>query len=232
MKRIILAALVAVLAFAGNAAAQQTTGNIQGRITDAQGAAVPGVTVVGRNTATGFTRTEVADTEGIYRLNALPIGTYDITAELQGFSKFERKEITVSVGQTVTIDVTLNVAGVQESVTVTGETPQIETTGTRGSGTPFATMRSRMYGPSATTKSALRCAQRSTAPSARAASPRGFSIPVAISASGCRSMDQMPYGWPRSLRARAPAAATSGGVVRKTMPARRGPNSTAARTCR
>ena len=128
MKRIILAALVAVLACAGNAAAQQTTGNIQGRITDAQGAAVPGVTVVGRNTATGFTRTEVADTEGVYRLNALPVGTYDISAELQGFTKFERKAIVVNVGQTVTIDVTLNVAGVQESVTVTGETPQIETT--------------------------------------------------------------------------------------------------------
>ena len=126
MRRIILALLL-VCATASIAVAQQTTGNIQGRVTDAQGAAVPGVTVTGRNAATGFVRTEVSDAEGSYRLNALPVGTYDISAELQGFSKFERKEIIVNVGQTANIDVTLNVAGVQEAVTVTGESPMIET---------------------------------------------------------------------------------------------------------
>jgi len=126
MKRIILALLL-VCATANFAAAQQTTGNIQGRVTDAQGAAVPGVTVTGRNSATGFIRTEVSDAEGAYRLNALPVGTYDITAELQGFTKFERKEVIVNVGQSANIDVTLNVAGVQEAVTVTGESPMIET---------------------------------------------------------------------------------------------------------
>ncbi|HEY0875140.1 MAG TPA: TonB-dependent receptor [Vicinamibacterales bacterium] len=127
MKRIILALLL-VCSAANLAAAQQTTGNINGRVTDAQGAAVPGVTVTGRNVATGFVRSEVSDAEGAYRLNALPVGTYDVTAELQGFSKFDRKGIIVSVGQTVTIDVGLTVAGVQEAVTVTGESPLIETT--------------------------------------------------------------------------------------------------------
>ena len=125
MKRIILAALM--LLCASNVSAQQTTGNIQGRITDAQGAAVPGVTVTGKNTATGFTRSEVSDAEGNYRLNGLPVGNYDVTAELQGFSKFDRKGIIVSVGQTIPLDVAMNVAGVQESVTVTGESPLIET---------------------------------------------------------------------------------------------------------
>jgi Carboxypeptidase regulatory-like domain/TonB dependent receptor len=127
MKRIILALLL-VCSAANLAAAQQTTGNINGRVTDAQGAAVPGVTVTGRNVATGFVRSEVSDAEGAYRLNALPVGTYDITAELQGFSKFDRKGVIVNVGQTVTIDMGLNVAGVQEAVTVTGESPLIETT--------------------------------------------------------------------------------------------------------
>ena len=74
-----------------NAAAQQTTGNITGRVLDAQGAAVPGVTVTGKNTQTGFVRTEVSDAEGVYRLTALPVGTYDLTAELSGFSKFEQQ---------------------------------------------------------------------------------------------------------------------------------------------
>ena len=86
MRRLFTAACaVLALALAAPAAeAQQTTGNITGRVLDAQGAAVPGVTVTAKNPETGFTRTDVSDAEGIYRLTALPVGTYDITAELQG----------------------------------------------------------------------------------------------------------------------------------------------------
>ena len=128
MKRITLAALALLCALATPANAQQTTGNITGRITDAQGSAVPGVTVTGKNTATGFVRTEVSDAEGIYRLTALPVGTYDIATELSGFNKFERKALVVNVGQTVSVDITLAVAGVTESVVVSGETPLMNTT--------------------------------------------------------------------------------------------------------
>ena len=76
MKKIVIAMIV-ICAFGIPAAAQQTTGNIKGRIVDAQKAAVPGVTVTAKNPSTGFTRSEVTDSEGIYRLNALPVGTYD-----------------------------------------------------------------------------------------------------------------------------------------------------------
>ena len=107
--------------------AQQTTGNITGRMVDDQGAAVPGVTVTAKNAATGLTRTDTSDAEGVYRLTALPVGTYDIIAELQGFSKVENKGIVVNVGQTLDINMTLKVASVSETVTVTGETPLIET---------------------------------------------------------------------------------------------------------
>jgi hypothetical protein len=123
----VLALLCSIVASSRPAAAQQTTGTIVGRIVDDQGAAVPGVTVTGRNTQTGFTRTDVSDAEGVYRLSALPVGTYDITAELQGFSKIENKAIVLNVGQTLDINMTLKVASVQETVTVTGETPLIET---------------------------------------------------------------------------------------------------------
>src|SRR6187402_73167 len=111
MKRIILA-LVLACAFASNAAAQQTTGTISGRVLDAQGSAVPGVTVTARSADTGFVRSEVSDTEGLYRLQALPVGTYDVTAELSGFNKFERKALVVNVGQTIALDVAMAVAGV------------------------------------------------------------------------------------------------------------------------
>jgi hypothetical protein len=128
MRRVLIATCtIVVLALAvSTALAQQTTGNITGRITDDQGAAVPGVTVTGKNTETGFTRTDVSDGEGIYRLTALPVGTYDITAELQGFSKFESKAIVVNVGQTLDVNVGLKMATLQEAITVSGATPLIE----------------------------------------------------------------------------------------------------------
>ncbi len=109
------------------ASAQQTTGIITGRIVDDQGAAVPGATVTGKNAATGFSRTDVSDGEGIFRLNALPVGTYDITTELQGFTKVENKGIVVNVGQTLDVNLTLKLATVQETITVNAETPLIQT---------------------------------------------------------------------------------------------------------
>lgn len=121
----VLAAVLLALA-ASPAFAQQTTGIITGRIVDDQGAAVPGVSVSGRNTQTGFTRSDVSDSEGIYRLTALPVGTYDITAQLQGFSRVENQGIVLNVGQTLDINMTLKVASLAETVTVTGETPLIE----------------------------------------------------------------------------------------------------------
>src|SRR5436190_12489362 len=130
MKRMIVA-MIAICAFAltaTSAAAQQTTGNIQGRIVDAQKAAVPGVTVTAKSATTGFTRSEVTDTEGIYRLNALPVGNYDVHVELSGFAPKDLKAIVVNVGSTSEINVELNVAGVSESVKVTAETPMVKTT--------------------------------------------------------------------------------------------------------
>ncbi|HXT31295.1 MAG TPA: carboxypeptidase-like regulatory domain-containing protein, partial [Vicinamibacterales bacterium] len=122
--------MIAICAFAIMAApamAQQTTGSIQGRIIDAQKAAVPGVTVTAKSGATGFSRTEVTDAEGVYRLNALPVGTYDVHAELSGFQPYDRKSVVVNIGQTVDLNIDLNVAGVSESVKVTAELPLIQT---------------------------------------------------------------------------------------------------------
>src|SRR3954447_11872266 len=125
-----MAALIAIaaIALAGSpAAAQQTTGNIQGRIVDGQKSAVPGVTVTAKNTATGYSRTEVTDTEGLYRLTSLPLGVYELHAELSGFSRYTNKAVEVSLGQTTDVNVDLKVAGVSESVNVTADTPLIQT---------------------------------------------------------------------------------------------------------
>lgn len=111
-----------------SAFAQQTTGTITGRVLDQQGSAVPGATVTAKSGTTGFTRSEVSDAEGVYRLAALPVGNYDVTAELSGFTTVSKKDVVVSVGQTLSVDFPLRVAALAETVNVTGASPLIETT--------------------------------------------------------------------------------------------------------
>src|SRR5438477_3542062 len=128
MTRTFLRAAIVLLLGCSAAAAQQTTGTITGRVVDQQGSAVPGATVTAKSPSTGFTRTEISDAEGIYRLAALPVGAYEVTAELQGFQTVSKKDVDVNVGQIVAIDFPLKVAALAETVNVTGASPLIETT--------------------------------------------------------------------------------------------------------
>ena len=77
---------------------------------------------------TGFTRTVVTDGEGLYRLTGLPIGNLDLTMEITGFATLERKDLVLNVAQTLNLDVQLKVASMSETVTVSGDTPLLETT--------------------------------------------------------------------------------------------------------
>src|SRR4029450_13293411 len=81
-----LLALLLTLGLSAPAAAQGERGVIGGTITDAQGGVLPGVTVTARNINTGFTQSNVTEADGRYRFGALPIGTYEIKAELTGFT--------------------------------------------------------------------------------------------------------------------------------------------------
>src|SRR5262249_15301630 len=126
MKRVLGAAVMLLLAGAP-AFAQQTTGNVVGRVLDQQGAAIPGATVTAKSPTTGFIRTETSDNEGVYRLTALPVGVYEVIAELQGFTTVNKSDVAVSVSTTLTIDFSLKVASLAETVNVTGATPLIET---------------------------------------------------------------------------------------------------------
>jgi hypothetical protein len=124
--RLLLAAL-SVLVTVTAAAAQQTTGTIAGRVLDEQKAAVPGATVTAKNESTGFTRSEVSDAEGVYRITGLPVGSYALSMEMSGFQP-QRRTIQVSVSETVTADFDLRIAQMSESVTVTAETALVDTT--------------------------------------------------------------------------------------------------------
>jgi outer membrane receptor protein involved in Fe transport len=124
-----------VLGLAARGSAQSATGSIEGAIVDQTGAAMPGVTVTAVETATGVTRTTVTDDAGVFRLPLLPVGLYDVTAELAGFQLRRMPEVQVTIGQTVTLNVQMAVSGVAETVHVSGGTPVLETTRTQVSAT-------------------------------------------------------------------------------------------------
>src|SRR5689334_2896431 len=135
MRRVLTAALFVALAFISPPAMAQTTnGVISGIISDAQGGVLPGVTVTARNVDTGATRNITTEADGRFRLAGLNPGRYELKAELQGFGTVTVPDITVAVGSETTRNVTLQVQGLQESVTVTGEAPVIEVTKTDVSG--------------------------------------------------------------------------------------------------
>ena len=121
--RAIAALFVLGTALPALAQSQAINGSIEGTVKDSSGAALPGVTVTITNTDTGAQRVVISGSEGVYRAPLLPLGSYDVVAELQGFKKFEQKGITLSAGQTAVINVTLPVGNVSETITVTGESP-------------------------------------------------------------------------------------------------------------
>src|SRR5438874_1331262 len=127
--------LVALLAAAPQAFAQgggaSTTGSINGKVLDASGAVLPGVTVTATSPSLMGVQTSVTDSGGNYRFPALPPGTYALSYELPGFNTLKRENIEITMGFTATVNVDLKVASLQETVTVTGESPVIDTSSTR-----------------------------------------------------------------------------------------------------
>src|SRR5439155_5870364 len=126
-RRIVLC--LGILIMSGvTAIGQLTTGTITGTVTDQSGAAVPGATVTLKNTDTGISRTAQTAENGKYEALSLPAGSYEISAALTGFRTVVHTGISLTVGQNAVVDFALQVGQVNESVTVTGEIAQIETT--------------------------------------------------------------------------------------------------------
>ncbi|MFN2447785.1 MAG: TonB-dependent receptor domain-containing protein [Vicinamibacterales bacterium] len=124
--RLSIGVAAALLAAATVVSAQETTGTLDGRLTDTQGLAVPGatVTVIGPQ----GTKSAVSDDEGRFQIPFLTPGRYDVRAELQGFKAVEVKGVGVSLGQTQTINLKMEVGGLAETVEVMASTIVIDTT--------------------------------------------------------------------------------------------------------
>lgn len=108
------------------AQSQATTGLIEGIITDAADAVVGGASVTVKNNDTGLERTISTDDAGRYRLPLLPLGSYTLSVEANGFTKLVREGIQLTVGQTATINLSLQPAGTAEVITVTADAPVVD----------------------------------------------------------------------------------------------------------
>jgi len=108
--------------------AQGSTGTISGVVRDISGAVIPGVMVTAKHTESGLTRTALTNETGAYSVQFLPVGAYEITAELAGFKQQVRRGINLVVGQEAVVNLTLEVGTVAETITVTGEAPIVNTT--------------------------------------------------------------------------------------------------------
>jgi hypothetical protein len=127
-RRLWATALALLLSVPAAAWAQQGTTELRGQLRDEQGGALPGVTIVVRNEATGMFRESVSNADGTYFISGLVPGTYTITAELAGFKQFTRQQVPLEIGRTATIDITLEVGALTEVVTVTGSTTNVDVT--------------------------------------------------------------------------------------------------------
>ena len=125
--RLLLYALSVWVVASAPALAQQR-GVIAGRVLDPDGLALPGATVVVTNPATGFTREVVTAETGGYSVPALEPGTYDVRVDMAGFGSAGRTGLVLAPGGTITLELKLAVAGVQENLVVTGESPLVERT--------------------------------------------------------------------------------------------------------
>lgn len=111
---------LAVLSFAQS---QALNGQIEGTITDQNGASVPNASVTARNIDTGAERKTTTDESGVYRLPLLPLGTYRVTVEVANFKKYVQEGITLTTGQIATVSISLQAGDVSATVTVTSDAP-------------------------------------------------------------------------------------------------------------
>lgn len=107
--------------------AQNPTGSIEGRVADNKGAPIPGATTSVRNLQNGQVRQQATELSGYFRFSLLPTGTYALTITAPQFATFKQEPIEIVIGQTARLDVTLELATVQQTISVMGDAPVVDT---------------------------------------------------------------------------------------------------------
>ena len=129
MRRLAFCVILAVgWSMGGRVQAQQGTAEIGGRVVDPGGGVLPGVNIVVTNEDTGVFRELITSPEGAYFVSQIVPGRYRLTAKLEGFKALERRGVVLEVGRTTTLDLTMEVGGLTETLTVTGEAALVDVT--------------------------------------------------------------------------------------------------------
>src|SRR3954452_22240182 len=128
MRRVCFLAVVLFATIIATASAQDFRGGITGRITDSSGGRLPGVTVTATNVATKVASSTTTNGEGDYTILYLTSGVYSLTAELSGFKKVVQENVQVRISDRVGIDLKLDVGRIEETISVTAESPILQTT--------------------------------------------------------------------------------------------------------
>ncbi|MGE0814018.1 MAG: carboxypeptidase regulatory-like domain-containing protein [Vicinamibacterales bacterium] len=127
MSRIGFGVVLTVLSLCAPALAQQGTSELRGRAVDQQGAAMPGLPIVVTNQDNGQFREVASGADGAFLLSGMVPGTYEVSAELSGFKKYLTRGVVLAVGRSTVLEIRLELGTIEESVTVTGEAPLVDT---------------------------------------------------------------------------------------------------------
>src|SRR5258708_6293696 len=122
-----LCVAVCMMILSSRAVGQQATAQITGTVMDQSGAVVAGATVTLKNSSTNITRHTTSGKDGEYLFTSIPIGTYELSVEQQGFRKYERKGISLEINQNAHLDVPLQIGASDQVVEVTGDVSQVDT---------------------------------------------------------------------------------------------------------
>jgi hypothetical protein len=129
VKKPFLFLLLFLLVISVTAWSQTTTGSMRGVITDAEDKPVPGAEVtISSDALIGQTRTAYTNEQGVFRFPSLPVGTYTVETSMQGFEKVQAKNVDVGLNATANVPLTMKMSPMAEQITVSGETPLLDTT--------------------------------------------------------------------------------------------------------
>ena len=123
----LLLALVALLAVAPGVSAQTAGASLTGKVLDKDGAPLPGATVTATNKDTGLDRSTTSDSDGRFLLPSLPVGSYTVKAELQGFATVNVEDVRLNVATQRALEISMSTSSVQEAITVVDEAPLVQT---------------------------------------------------------------------------------------------------------
>ena len=130
MKKNRVSAIILCLLFIATLSSAQDalqTGSIFGKITDTDGNPLPGVSVtIKSESLIKGTQSTATTSEGAYRFILLPIGNYDVTFEIQGFKTLIKEGVRVALRKATTVNATLEISAIEETITVTGEAPIVD----------------------------------------------------------------------------------------------------------